>query len=301
MWKWTITPTLSLTNVLRVDYLVLGRNGFLPADYPFTNADWNRTNIQPSFNSGVVWRPRESDSVRLMLSRGVQLPSLVASGALLLDAPSEKLTGSPLINPSVVTNYEIGWEHALSGHHLLFRANAFDQDSFDVMAPRGAEVPSPGGPYTTPTNIGDSHAFGLEFELKGALPSNFRWGVHDRPEWIFDHFIPSAQDGGAYVAYDDTTPFHLLKANLGWANAGWELDGYLQYHAAVSGTVPLAAGGTTDVPIGAFVAMDGRVAYKYRDRITWSVSGQNLTHASQVQTSGPAVERRVLGTMTFNF
>ena len=43
-----------------------------------------------------------------------------------------------------------------------------------------------------------------------------------------------------------------------------------------------------------------RVAYKLNSRFTWAVSGQNLAHASQIQTSGPAVERRVLGTVIFN-
>jgi hypothetical protein len=54
-------------------------------------------------------------------------------------------------------------------------------------------------------------------------------------------------------------------------------------------------------PIPAFTAIDGRIAYNLNQRITWAVSGQNLSHASQIQTSGPAVERRVLGSMTFNF
>ena len=57
---------------------------------------------------------------------------------------------------------------------------------------------------------------------------------------------------------------------------------------------------TTLVPVTGFVSLDARIAYNETNWLTWSVAGQNLTHASQIQTGGPAVERRVLGSMTFN-
>ena len=91
-----------------------------------------------------------------------------------------------------------------------------------------------------------------------------------------------------------------MKANLGWANSQWEVDAYLHYQSASHGiqTEGAVAG---LVPVPGFVSMDARAAYKLRDRITWSVAGQNLTQATQRQTVGPSVERRVLGTMTFTF
>ncbi len=55
------------------------------------------------------------------------------------------------------------------------------------------------------------------------------------------------------------------------------------------------------IPVAGFVSLDGRVAYNLTGRMTWSVSDQNLTYANQLQTSGPAVRRRVLGTMSINF
>jgi hypothetical protein len=91
-----------------------------------------------------------------------------------------------------------------------------------------------------------------------------------------------------------------VKANLGWANRKWEIDGYLQYHSSTNGLQPTATAATL-TPIAGFVAMDGRIAYNISNRMTWSVSGQNLGHASQIQTSGPAVERRVLGTLSVHF
>jgi outer membrane receptor for ferrienterochelin and colicins len=301
MWNWKVTPTLSLTNALRLDHLSLGRVGFLPPGYPFSNSDWNRAFTQPSFNSGIVWKARETDSIRFMVSRGAELPNLSMSGAFLVITPFLKITGSPLLKPSVVTNYEIGWDHVLPDHHLIFRASAFAQDSEDILALGGGSIPTSNGPYLLPSNIGSSEAIGLELELKGTFPHNYRWGVNYRPERVSDHFIPTALNGAAYVDYDDTTPVHLVKANLGWTNGKWTMDGYLQYHSGGNGLVPTATGVTTYTPVAGFVSVDGQIAYNLSERWTWSASGQNLTHASQLQTAGPAVERRVLGTMTFNF
>jgi outer membrane receptor protein involved in Fe transport len=79
------------------------------------------------------------------------------------------------------------------------------------------------------------------------------------------------------------------------------MDGYLQYHSGGNGLVPTATGVTTYTLVAGFVSVDGQIAYNLSERWTWSASGQNLTHASQLQTAGPAVERRVLSTMSFNF
>jgi outer membrane receptor for ferrienterochelin and colicins len=302
MWSWKLTPAIALTNAIRIDHLVLGRDGYLPPDYPFTDADWNRSHTVLSFNIALVVKPSDTDSLRLMISRGTQLPSLSTSGAFLVDTRYVKMSGSPFINPMTVTNYEIGWDHALAGPHLLVRVSAFHQDNRDLPAVAGESIPTASGAYLVGSNIGSSTANGLELGVMGTLRSHLRWSVAYRPEKITDHLLPFAQNGAAYTEYEQTTPRHLLKANLGWANDRWEIDGFLQYQSTNHGLQPILDDqGTMLTPISAFAAIDGRVAYNLNQRITWAVSGQNLAHASQIQTSGPAVERRVLGTMTFNF
>jgi outer membrane receptor for ferrienterochelin and colicins len=303
MWHWKITSRISLTNALRIGHLSLGRQGYLPPGYPFTNSDWNHAFTEPSFNTGLVWKPSDADSLRFMASRGVQLPSLNISGAYLISDPPFLFTGSPLIKPSAVTNYEIGWDHVMPGQHLLFRASAFRQRSDNIMSLEGGQsIPGPDGSYFVTSNIGSSDASGMELGLKETLREYFRWGVSYRPEWISDHFLPLAQNAAADVDYQHTTPVHLLKANLGWATNKWEIDGYLHYQSSAFGIQPTNATiGTALTPVAGFVSLDGRLAYNLTNRLTWSASGQNLTHASQIQTAGPAVERRVLGTMSFNF
>jgi len=300
MWNWKIAPSISLTNAIRIDHLMLGRDGYLPPNYPFVNSDWDRSFTEPSFGSGLVWKPTNTNSLRFLINRGVQLPSLNLSGAFLVDTPFLKITGSPLLNPSTMTNYEIGWDHVVAGPHLLFRASAFHQNTNGLSATGGGYLPTASGPFITSINVGRSAANGIELGFKGIFSQHYRWGANYRFEQISDHFVPAAQNAAAGVEYQHTTPAHLLKANLGWASDKWEVDGYLQYQSADDGlqATPTAAALT---PVPAFVTLDGRIAYNPKKWTNWSVSGQNLTHASQIQTSGPAVERRVLGTLTFNF
>ncbi len=78
------------------------------------------------------------------------------------------------------------------------------------------------------------------------------------------------------------------------------MDGYLHYQSLTVGLQPKGLASTL-VTIPGFTSVDGRVAYKLTRWMDWSASGQNLSHAHQVQTSGPPVERRVLGGMTASF
>ena len=300
MWDWKITPTLSLTNAVRVDRLSFGRHGYLPPYYPFSNSDWHGIPSAYSYNSALVWKPTKRDDVRLMIGRGTQLPNLVESGALLFVSPFVNISGTPMLVPTVVTNYEVGWDHAVSASHILLRASAFHQHNYDLTALGGGFIVTPAGLYILPSNIGSSDANGIELGLRSPLHQNFRWSVNYRPEQIHDHFVAAAQNGAVDADFEHTTPRHQVKANLGWANSKWELDSYYQFESNNHGLQP---GGlaTILVPVPQHLSVDARVGYNLTDWITWSVSGQNLTHASQVQTSGPAVERRVLGTISFTF
>ena len=303
MWNWKLAPSVSVTNAFRIDHLVLGRHGDLPPGSPFGNSDWDRSFTAPSFNSGLVWKPSNGNTVRILIARGTQLPSLSTSGGVVVVTPFGTFSGSPSVSPSVVTNYEIGWDHVVAGPHLLFRASAFHQRSRDLDSYEGGYIPAASGPYIVASNIGDSTANGLELGLKGTFFEHYRWGANYRLEKISDHFLPAAQNVAADVDFQHTTPMSLGKANLGWAKDKWELDSYLQYQSANQGiqSTQAATGAGNLAPIAAFLSLDGRIAYNPKKWTTWSISGQNLTHASQIQTSGPAVERRVLGTLTFNF
>ena len=299
MWNWRISHAISLTNALRVDRLTLGRSGILPADYPFTNADWDRSITQFSFNSGVVWAVTPGDTVRLIVSRGTQLPNLVEFGALIIDTPYVQVTGYPALKPTAVTNYELAWDRNMPAVGAHLQISAFEQRIENIISVAGNAAAGAGSYYITAGNIGSSDAAGLELSAKGALDDAWRWSFSYRAEIVEDDFLPVAQGGTDFVDYQHTTPKHLIKAGVGWASGSWEADTYLTYQSNTVGLQRTDTGSVL-VPVGAYASLDGCVAYRLTNWATIAISGQNLLSSSQRQTSGPAVERQIFATLSVN-
>jgi iron complex outermembrane receptor protein len=303
MWDWKIDPNLSLTNALRLDDLMLGRSGSLPRGAPFTDAAWSRTEVEPSFNSGLVWQPDEADTFRLTASRGVQVPSLTDFGAVQDVIPGripQLITGVPALEPTVVTNFEVGWDRAVPEFKGQIRVSLFSQHTNDEVSNPARETLLPAFVLVAPANIGDSNAEGLEFELKGQIGQAWRWGISYTPEIITDHFSGNALAAQFPVDFQHTTPTHVVKANLGWSAGAWEVDGFARYESRFYGLVPTGSR-TPLTPIDNYVALDGRVAYRLADWATLALSGQNLGQSGQHQTVGPPVQRRIVGSLAVEF
>ena len=302
MWQWQIMPSLALTNALRIDHLMLGRDGSAPLGSPFANANWDRSVTTESFNSGLVWKADAEDTVRLTVGRGVQLPNLAELGALVFNSPLANYTGVPTLQPTVVTNYELGWDHYFEALNAHFRASGFHQTTNEIASLSGGFLIAPGGAFFTSANVARSHAEGIELALKGKFLSDWRWGLSYTPEVVTDRFNPGLTNLTTNVDFQHTNPVHVVNANLGWSHGPWEIDGFLRYESRFYGFVPVVAGlFTTLAPINDYVSIDGRIAYQLTDRITLALSGQNITQATQRQTSAPNVERRVIGTITVKF
>lgn len=302
MWEWRLAPTLTLTNAVRFDELTLGRSGSTPPGYPLRNADWDRAIWEPSFNSGLVWRATEADTLRLTIGRGVQVPDLVSAGALLLTTPQGNLTGVPSLPTTMITNYETGWDRTVPAIDGRLRASLFLLQTKNINSLEGGLVQGGGTTFATPANVGDSNAFGLELGVKGALPHNWRWSLNYRLEHIHDHFVPFDQNGADLVDFEHTAPAHVVKGSLGWSHGPWEADAFLHYQSRSHGLVGTLAGTSATLePIAPYAALDGRVGYALGRHVTLSVSGQNLLQSTQKQTSGPSVERRLYGTLTVDF
>jgi outer membrane receptor for ferrienterochelin and colicins len=306
MWEWKLQPDLSLTNAVRLDYLTLGRDGTKPAGFPLDNSAWDRSFTEPSFNSGLVWRADDMDTLRLTAARGVQMPSLVALGGLLLPLGTAVVTGTPTLDPTIAMNYELSWDLEVPALAGQARVNLFHETNEAISALDGFASVVNGVPVISGANIGNSRADGLELSFKGIFGEDWRWGLSYTPEIITDHFRPGLTIATTSVDFQHTTPDHVVKANLGWAHGAWEIDGYLQYESNFSGialpssaTAVLAA--PQLVPISNYVSFDGRVAYKLTDWATLALSAQSFGQASQHQTAGANVQRQVFGTLTVGF
>lgn len=299
MWAWSIVPSLSLTNAVRLDDLSLGRSGSVPAGYPFVNADWKHSIAETSFNSGVTWRADDDNTLRLTASRGVQLPNLTNLGSLLLVYSSLAVTGSPDLDPTAVWNYEASWDRTLDDIGGKLQASVFHQETKGIISVAGTLITTSSGVWIAPAEVGNSSANGAELSLSGSTDDGWRWGGSYRFEKVRDDFLPFAQHGMDYVEFARSTPRHLVNLNLGWADDTWEIDGYLRYQSRTIGLVdgPLQ-GLTLETPISDYVSFDGRVGYRLSDHVAVALSGQNLALSRQRQTTAPDVQRRVLLTLT---
>jgi iron complex outermembrane receptor protein len=302
MWEWRIANPVTLTNAVRLDELQLGRDGPLPPGYPFVQGDWDRSLHEVSFNSGLVFRPDDVDTIRLTAGRGVLLPNLLNLGARLAVTPQFGLSGSPYLHPTLVSQYEVNWTRRLPGLDASLRLGAFYSRTQSVQDLAGGFSAAGGVPYSLPLNAGDSKARGLESAIDGAFLTHWRWGANVRWETEIDNFIPVASAGTTFLDFDDSTPRIVANAHIGWSAERWEADTYAQYVSRTEGLIAVDQGlASTVAPVPSYIAIDARVAYRLSHRLTAAVSGQNLLHATQRQTSGPQVERRVLGTLTVDF
>jgi hypothetical protein len=106
----------------------------------------------------------------------------------------------------------------------------------------------------------------------------------------------------SYTDFEDTTPRHVAKAEIGWHRGPWEADGYFRYRSGFQGIEVDPAtllARLTSIP--GHLSMDGRLAYSAGGRVTLALSGSNLTRSKQRQTSAPKVERTVLATVSVEF
>jgi iron complex outermembrane receptor protein len=301
MWSWQLSPALALTNAVRLDDLSLGRDGYTPPGYPFTNSDWDRDLHVPSYNSGLVWKLGSADTVRLIAARGTLLPNLVELGSLLVHLPVVGLTGTPTLEPTNVDNYELDWDRQLPQLQARLRTTVFYELTENMIAATGAIVPAPTGIYVTPQNIGDSNALGTTVTIDGQLPEHWRWGANLRLERLRDSFGAAAATRADLSEPRDATPELLANLHLGWAWGRWESDVYGLYQSHTVGLLSNALGAAAAIAVPAYASVDARVACQLNTHLTLALSGQNLLHGQQMQTSGEPVQRRWLATITAGF
>ncbi len=303
MWQWQISPELSLTNAARIDVLWLGRSGALAPEVPLTNAQWNRRITEPSFSTGLVYHPTESDVLRLTAGRGVQLPSLIGFGGLQFIVPGIVYTGSPTIKPVVVSNYEIDWDHRLTTLNTTARLAVFYQTSKDLQTiTSGILAPLPSGNlFNFSDNVGNSEEVGIELSAKGTLPGGWRWSAGYSPRLVHDHFLPTQPSNMTGVDFAHTTPRHVVDLAAGWADDKWEIDLAARFQSHFDGLLATQAATFVTTEIGNFLAVDARAAYHITPNLTLSVIGRGITVSGQKQTSLGIVDRRVFAALQARF
>ncbi|CAO5681081.1 MAG: Vitamin B12 transporter BtuB [Holosporales bacterium] len=317
MWNWSISSMVELTNAVRFDSLQFNRSG---ADVQYsdfvTNADFNKRKNAFSFNSGVVVKATDNDSVRASVSRGIRSPSLLDSGFNLVTGSSSTLRvdfkGSPELKPTVVENYEVGYNRILSGIKGNFSATLFYNRSKSLIeygVRYNAFAPNIISTYTD--NIGKTQTKGLELSLDGKFASHCSWKTAYFYQKTKDSFnLPALSPGikntmfdgvsQSFTNFEDTTPNHVVNVGIGFKADQWEIDGYLQVTSGFH-VISTAGAGFVKIKTNGTHNFGMRVAYEFPHQVVVAVSGDQLTKAHQTTCSGLENERRVFVSLTKKF
>jgi len=303
MWQWQILPELALTNAARIDMLQLERSGLPPLIPALANAPWHRHIDEPSFNTGLVYRPGDNDTLRLTAARGVQLPSLVELGGLQLALPHLIATGVPTVQPTVVYNYEFDWDHTIRPLNTTTRTALFYQVSDGLQAVQSGKylILPTGIVLLTPANIGDSQEIGLELSARGTLTGGWRWNAGYSPRLVRDQLLPGQPPVLTGVDFARTTPHNVIDFGAGRTSGRWEIDAAARFESNFIGFNGLPNNTYVPVQVAAYLTLDARAAYQLTHNLTLALIGQGITYSSQRQTSVGSVDRRVIGVLQARF
>jgi iron complex outermembrane receptor protein len=309
MWDWQITPSLSLTNAVRVDELQLNYQGSLVAGTGQTVGDYNAAHFAvPSFNSGLVFKVTDLDTLRFMLARGVQVPSL-ADFAVQIPfgtAGPVIVAGNPNLQPSITRNVELDYDRALPAIDSTLRTAVFAQSN-DSLISQAFGVPPVLGPTGLPVlmsaNVGDSNAVGVELSIKGHSLTGFRWTasyafVATTNETVLNQG-PLATSA---IDYAHSVPRDVVTLGVGYTRDRWEMDLLGRWQSSYEDFRGI--GGSSylqPVEVRNYLTLNARVGYRVTDNLTLSLTAQQFNVSQQLQSAGPPIERQIIGAVTIRF
>ena len=309
MWNWQVLPKVSLTNAVRVDTLDLNYSGTLAGGSGLTMADYNRAKLTAiSFNSGVVYEVTDQDTLRLMVARGVQLPSLVDFGEQIGFGGLGPIviSGSPSVRPTIVHNLELDYDRALPGWNGTMRTAVFVQRSDDIISQplsSALQFSASGLPLLITTNVGSSAAFGGEFALRGETANGVRWNASYALVTTTNHTtlnrgpVPTSA-----IDYALSVPRNVVSGGIGYTWGQVELDAQARWQSSYHDFRALGPGiELQPIEVRNYVTVNGRAGYKVNENVTVALTAQQFNISRQYQTAGPPVERRIIASVTARF
>jgi len=306
MWLWQMNDNLSWTNALRYDRQAMQQNGTLAAGVASPVSAYDRAVDAFSGNSTLVYKVTDVDTLRAGYGRGVQLPSLIQSGfneIFTFGGSAEDSEGNPKLKPTIVEDFSLDYDRKIASLDSTLSLSPFYEINRDIAA-----LPFTGATQTIPPagtvyalfiaeNVGNSHGYGGEIELKGHSPEGFRWDASYSLAKVVDtNSVLSTVD------YQGSSPESHFRLLLGYTTGSWEFDTNGQYVTGLnmirstdSGILALPT------PVGGYTSVSARIGYKIDERFTLALSGTNLTQANTNESAYPAIERQLFLTLTGRF
>jgi outer membrane receptor for ferrienterochelin and colicins len=302
MWDWQIAPSLDLTNAVRLDHLVLSYGeALLPIPGRTLAAYNNFTITQPSFNSGLVIKMSDLDTVRLTAARGLQVPSL-QDFATSVNIGGIYLLGSPTLVPTSVWNTEVAYDRGLPSIGAGLDTAVFLQRNTNLLASFGDTpfVPVGGGIIgSTAANVGSSNEVGTEIGLSGTTGGGFRWNASYSFALISDD-ISSEYPPSPTTRYDNGTPQHSVVLGAGYSHGRWELDAQGKWQSRYT-DYTRGAEGYQPVYMTDYVSYNARVAYQITENLTAAVVGEQYDVSAIFKPTGSLVEHIGIASLTAHF
>ncbi|MEJ0058364.1 MAG: TonB-dependent receptor [Terricaulis sp.] len=290
MWNWQANSDLAFTSAARFDALDLERSGsFISPDFPFTNADYDQSFTEWSFNLGALYRISERDALRFSAARGVGSPGLIEYGYELGVTPAPGtiffVAGDPSAAPTIVYNLELGWDHEIHTIDGRVRAALFWQKNENLRSFGSRSVVYSVTPTFVsallPQPVGDSEMGGFEIGVEGRR-GRYVWDAQYSWRDIEDALTVSPVD--VETSYEATSPEHVFTAGVTWLGDRFEAGVDTRY---TSETMQYGRGAQLIglFPVEAYVQANARVAWRLTNAVELEVSGRNLLE-SQTQTVG---------------
>lgn len=307
MWDWKVTPTLSFTNAARVDFFKMKPDGIGTFPRPASSYDVSRT--KASFNSGLVYKPTDVDTLRATYGLANQLASLVELGGLYgtqTIAPGVRLyiLGNPDLKPSEITSFELGYSRALpviNGHAGI---NLFRQKTDNVKAFLGADTAIINRvPALTVVNGGKSESWGAEAEVEGKTDAGVTYGLSYTFTDINDDLTVNR---GAVptrpILFEGATPRHKVQGKVGYTAGALTAEANLAYQSSRTLLkAPAALAALTPVEIDGYWTAGGTIAYLFETGTEVRATLTDALRPDTLTNPGLRTERRVYMSLTQRF
>lgn len=321
MWDWQVLPDLAWTNAGRVDHLSLDRSGPLPGDIGVTNRFWRHSLVTYSYNSGAVLKITDADSLRLTAAQAVEAPSLLEYGLMgRLPGTGTVLVGNPALKPTIERNIQIGYGHDFRSVGLSLSGAVYRQDTRDINSLDFGSSAQDRSLTMLSGNIGSSHETGLEVTLGWRPTPALRFDGNYTFSDITDDkgggqsqggtrlygggdgggFPPPSSSQPNWTSGGASTPAHKVNLHAGWTAGRWDVDGYGHYVSQIY-QQSFIGGGVSTERIPGYVELDLRIAYRVCDGVQLAVTGTSVDLARHSEDSGPAVGRRIAGTLSVRY
>jgi len=308
MWNWQIAPTLALTNALRFDELALNYAGTLVPGIRYSLSDYNSAHLDElSYNSGIVYKPADNGTFRLLLARGIQAPSLDDLGVQetnIIGGTPISFVGDPSLTAASVTNYELDYDTTVQPLNATLRMAIFHEvtDNLLTTALNAPLFPGAGGLVSYSQNIGSSSAAGGKIGLNGVSGAGIRWNFSYAYISIKDRFSLGTLTGFSQVLnYDHGAPANVIDMGGGYSWGKFELDAEARWQSHFTDYGSTADNGVQPIPISNYLTMNARIGYRVTDNITVGLVGEQLTQAQIQEAAGTPVQRRITATVIVGF